>query len=1086
MSYDLQPTVCDGCLTYDVRRTTYDGLGQRGIALVLVVSVLAIVGIMATSFAFWMRMEQRAASNFLETVRTRHLAEAAVAHARLVLQQDRWRNGYDGYDESWAVLFQGSDADLDDDGAPDARWMSISIPSENSSTSWRYAVMIRDEAGKVNVNSAGRRTAQSLGVVQGWTTFDVDLESFLVATGAVSDASGVADAVMSGRYGADGRPGAVNVDDDGDNAVLTGDGIDNDADGQVDESQEGVDEPDEFHLWWPLGDDQPWLTVDAVRTAVSIENAAFEIVRQHLTAHSRDLSIYPSTSGDVTRWINQWNLNVASADDVLAALIAGGVTQPWSLAANIADWVDADLTQSLVAKKSLMLSAFAASVQPGGWSPSLLQGAYENHQPGSEAGVWSWSGVPVGSYYLAVYGGDSEVSVGAVTIGGIASGVLTDASYFPEPVTVADDAPTDGQGVLQVVVANPSLQGSEEFCRFSAVELIPISGGVGLPVVFVRGAETVRINETFVSPQVNRSVSQLQQPGGDWVWQDEAYRNATAGGGAQGEGDFTWGDVPDGQYYLRFYGGDGQMIGDVTVNGIRQDGVRDGDRWTVRPSVTVAGSALTVKIQNNLLNGACIFKSIVLSQQPDVEYVELFNLGDRAVDLGGWQLQGTGSVGWPARIPLGTQIEPRGYLVLAPDADDQVDGLSSNGISVRKRWGGGTNVVQLDFEKSVTPEADLLRDAPREGEDFIVLRDASGNIVDVAEYLAVQVAENRVLEKADPTAVSDGNGNGVGDGWYGSEAGGTPGRPNDNAGMREQIGEEEIVHGQDEVIVRSGPVASIGEVGQIGTGEPWRTAGPDAISKLADVATVFGVRLDLERAASSQAEGWQEQDRAPPQTAWFISATPDSEGAWAWDQRSGIVNGVYTLRVSGRQSEGIRVAVQRADGSWSSFSPVLEPGPSGMAIYGTVEIGTGSAQSAPSQTLAIRIKNGSLTGTAHADFVQLDPQLVSVGRLNVNTAPVEVLQALPGVDAATAEAIIANRPYERTGDLLLSGAMGSLGSGDGSSDDRRLEDQVERRFAALANLVTVRSNVYEVVAVAQAVRGGRVVAQQKVRTVIER
>ena len=1071
--------------SYVLRPTSYVGFGRRGIALILVVSVLAVVGIMATSFAFWMRMEQRAAANFLETVRTRYLAEAAVAHARLALVQDRWRNRYDGYDESWATLFRGTDVDLDDDGAPDARWLPVPIPATGEPVSWRYAVLIRDEAGKINVNTAGRYNSQMLGVVQGWTPFEVGLEPFLRATGALPDPSVVADAVIAGRYGPDGQPGVVATDDDGDNALLAADGVDNDADGQADEPQEGVDEPDEYRPWWPLGDDQPWLTVDAVRASAQVDDAAFTALRRDLTVHSRDIAVYPSPApaGSVIRWINQWNLNTATADEMLGALIAGGVARPWQLAANIADAVDADDAQSLVAKTSLTLSVGAAAVEPGGWTASLTQEAYENHQPGSAPGVFRWSDVPIGTYAAVVYAGASGSAVGVATVDGTSSALLMDSAYLPGTVTIGDDLPADGLGTFQITMANPPDAGSGA-CRFAAVELMPISGGVGLPVVFVRGAETIRINEVMVKPWLDQVVSQTQQPGGDWVWEQDRYRNDVAQGGPSGEGTFTWSGVPDGSYYLWVYGEPGQAVGDVTVGGVRQNGLRDGDRFTALPAVTVTGGTLTLRVQNNLLSGSCLVQRIVLSQQPDAEYVEVVNLGRASVDLSGWQVQGPGSVGWPARVPLGTRIEPGGYLVLAVDADDRATGLSSNGISLRDRW-GGVQIVQLDFDRSVTPEADLLSDTPIPDEDFVVLRDPDGRIVDVVEY-AAGAPEWTSLEKADPTAVSDGNGNGVDDGWFPSASGGTPGLANRNDGFLERVGQVEITHSPAEVTVDSRPLASIGDVGRIGTGQAWRTVDPAAIAGLAEVAAVHGVRLELERAAEAQPGDWQEETRAAPATTWFVSTASGAEGTWRWDQRNGLVNGVYTLRLGGRAAEGLRVAIQRADGSWSSFSTALVPGPNGLATYGAVEIGIDSSVGTASQTLVVKIQNASLTGTAHADFLQLDPQVAILGRINVNTASRAVLQALPGVDAATADAIIAHRPYGRIGDLLLSGALGPLGSSDGDAAARQQQRQAEQRFAGLANLVTVRSHLYEVVTVAQAVRGGRVVAQQKLRTVIER
>ena len=59
---------------------------------------------------------------------------------------------------------------------------------------------------------------------------------------------------------------------------------------------------------------------------------------------------------------------------------------------------------------------------------------------------------------------------------------------------------------------------------------------------------------------------------------------------------------------------------------------------------------------------------IQFSQQPDCEYVELVNISDRDIDIGGWAL--TTSGGWVGTIPQDTIIKKKDYMVLVGDRDD--------------------------------------------------------------------------------------------------------------------------------------------------------------------------------------------------------------------------------------------------------------------------------------------------------------------------------------------------------------------------------------------------------------------------------
>ncbi|MEZ5301053.1 MAG: lamin tail domain-containing protein [Verrucomicrobiales bacterium] len=93
------------------------------------------------------------------------------------------------------------------------------------------------------------------------------------------------------------------------------------------------------------------------------------------------------------------------------------------------------------------------------------------------------------------------------------------------------------------------------------------------------------------------------------------------------------------------------------------------------------------------------------SKSRDLEFVELFNPLDAAVDVGGWTLGG----GVEFAIPGGTILPPNGYLVIAEDAAEIA---LEFGVAALGPWSGNL---------------------ANEGEE-IVLRDALGNAVDRVDY----------------------------------------------------------------------------------------------------------------------------------------------------------------------------------------------------------------------------------------------------------------------------------------------------------------------------------------------------------------
>ena len=66
------------------------------------------------------------------------------------------------------------------------------------------------------------------------------------------------------------------IDDDGDNLFLSDDGIDNDGDGEIDEENEGIDEPDEFNSQKPKFDDQPFLSIEGLKAIKGIGEGKYE------------------------------------------------------------------------------------------------------------------------------------------------------------------------------------------------------------------------------------------------------------------------------------------------------------------------------------------------------------------------------------------------------------------------------------------------------------------------------------------------------------------------------------------------------------------------------------------------------------------------------------------------------------------------------------------------------------------------------------------------------------------------------------------------------------------------------------------
>jgi len=116
------------------------------------------------------------------------------------------------------------------------------------------------------------------------------------------------------------------------------------------------------------------------------------------------------------------------------------------------------------------------------------------------------------------------------------------------------------------------------------------------------------------------------------------------------------------------------------------------------------------------------------------------------------------------------------------------------------------------------------------------------------------------------------------------------------------------------------------------------------------------------------------------------------------------------------------------------------------------------------------------------------------GRININTASKQVLEALPGIDSALSQAIInygnsKKRPFNEIGEILeilLLARLGSNGKDDDKDGYTDEEDEREAIFRSLSNLITTRSNCFTVISRGEVIQNDEIVAERKIKAVIDR
>jgi type II secretory pathway component PulK len=988
----------------------------------IVVSVLTVMGIMGVAFAFSMYLETQATRQFVSTTQARYLAEGGVSFARALLDEDRLGSRVDETGEAWFQALAGNGADLDGDGAADAKWWPVEDAAGDPAG--RYAVQIADESGKVNLNAAlAEPPPVGIGAINLTT---------LLQEAKIREPGEAARAIEAFRYGDDERPGIAGVDDDGDGAI---------------------DEPDEYQPAALSGDDRRVEGLEELAGIAGLDPDELRRLSQLATVYSWDMNV--SVTGQP-----RMNVNTATAAELLSVLLDAGVKDPWQAAVNMADFVDEDVDLSRVTKAAQRI-AIPNQGPMGAWEWSDdPYGHYETDEPGGEPLSWTFS-VGAGTYRVLVRGVEG-IKVGDVTFGG---------QFKPS----VDDGESLGKfeltGQLAIKVEHRGASGSP--CAIQSIELVSETGQGG---AVVRGIEAVRINELMVEPSIGFAVSSaaFSPQGSDWgcpIGSDFCINSGV------GQGRWTWSSqaVRPGWYYVRVFGtAPGQTVGEVRVETHTQLLVHG----QAHPTPISVGSdgKINLAIGKTAAEGTYYLQGIELSLQPDGEYAELINLSDDPVDVSGWTIEGELAGGRQAKLPSGSVIAPHGLLVAAVDLDDSQTGLGGNRIDARSIWEipEDANAVQLEFAAgSPSPDDDWLKAALPGGTASRLMLRASAQTVDEVEYALPAPPRFQSLEKGDPTVVADQDLDGIDEGWYVSLSQYTPGLPNDNDGLKELSGLEVIEHDPaEESVVLSRRLGGVGELAGLPSGKAWKPFASADLAKIVDLLTVEGLRLEVEGRLSAGQEAWVEQADG---YAHNSTAQPPVPGQWSW---ASIPDGRYRLSLYGWSGEQLAVRWQRKELSFTDWSPGLTADAQGRLVIGELAVGM---EETPPNTLVLEARCEGSSGICHLDYVQLDPQLIRVGPVNINTAPLGVLRALPGMTDPLASRIIAGRPYgdqdqkaRGIGDLLIGEVFGT-------EEEEKLEV-----FRRLAHLITTRSDMFHIVSLGQAMQDDRVEATQRIFTVVQR
>ncbi|HOL21863.1 MAG TPA: hypothetical protein PLQ41_03285 [bacterium] len=126
-------------------------LNKKGASVVLTLMVLLLLFIFTGMLLFIFKFWEKTSYKMFTGKAAYRLAKMGSDAAIWELDNDS--REYDAFTDLWRTTFEGDEVDLNDDGVPDAKWFYIK--DRNGVIKGRYAVLVEDESGKININYAG-------------------------------------------------------------------------------------------------------------------------------------------------------------------------------------------------------------------------------------------------------------------------------------------------------------------------------------------------------------------------------------------------------------------------------------------------------------------------------------------------------------------------------------------------------------------------------------------------------------------------------------------------------------------------------------------------------------------------------------------------------------------------------------------------------------------------------------------------------------------------------------------------------------------------------------------------------------------
>ncbi len=248
---------------------------NKGISVIFTIFILFLLFIFTSAMLFVFHLWEKTSFKIISLKKAYTYAKKGIEKGIWEIDNDDTK--YDCLKDNWRKIFDGDEVDLNEDGINDSKWFYIK--DKNGEIIGRYAVLIEDESGKININASGNLSCK---FNEGYSCGEIGILSDLIGERKILN-------IVKFRYGEDNLPGKEKYDDNKNRVDYENDGIDNNADGIFDEKNEGIDDREEFNPEKPYGDDRPFFDISDIKLVGNIGDKTYGKIKNYITVFSYDM-----------------------------------------------------------------------------------------------------------------------------------------------------------------------------------------------------------------------------------------------------------------------------------------------------------------------------------------------------------------------------------------------------------------------------------------------------------------------------------------------------------------------------------------------------------------------------------------------------------------------------------------------------------------------------------------------------------------------------------------------------------------------------------------------------------------------------